>query len=146
MNAIYIPLIITTLTIPGGFAAYGYQKMIDRKNALIAARRECYQKLLTSLQNFLSSGDSQAFLQFNLNRAEAFLLASDKVAMAIGNFIAANQHDISENSDLTASASIDAYCIMAREMRNDCFEKTNLSDEQLKLAVPVSHSRIEKQK
>ncbi len=140
MNVAYLPLLVTALSIIGAALVYGYQKQTDRRNTLIADRRECYQNLLTSLQNYLSTRDNKALLQFNMYRAEAFLRASDKVAMAIGKFTAANQHDIDKQSDLTAKTAFEAYCIMAREMRNDCFEKTELSDKQIKLAVPVSHS------
>ncbi len=57
----------------------------------------------------------------------------------MGFFISEVNIDLEEKSIESANATLVAYAAMIRAMRDDCFEKTALTDDEILAAMPVKH-------
>jgi len=141
-----IPLLVTILTIFGAAITYAIQKIADRKNELIIRRRQIYTDFLASLSKQISAPHQTNRMTLDMKRAEIFLLASDKVALAVGDFFRISKKVAKEES-LQGSANdeskitfLESYAKMVLAMREDCFEKSNLNAKQAVAAMPIGYS------
>lgn len=128
-----VPLVAAAAIGAGGFFAYGRQKRIDRREELIRKRREIYAKFLVALQSFAQVHSDQAQLDYSLTKAEIQVYGSDKVVMAQSRLSTLLEKVGRTPED--GPRTINAYAELVHSMREDCYESTRLSvDELVKLA------------
>ena len=116
------------------------------RKELESKRRGAYTKLLSDLNGYLTVQSNENYLQLNQSRAETFLLASDPVARAMGEFFHAaeevrnqeqNQKDVEPNKMLRF------YAEMVLAMRKDSGEKSKLTINEVIRAMPIRYSETE---
>ena len=131
-----IPIIVAFLTIGFGFLTYLFQKFRDRKEDLIKIRRLEYRKWIQAFYD-VTSGKTDALLEFNKCTNDLFLYGSDEVVEAVGSFknYMRNTSDGSVYRDIDEVRNLLAKVI--REMRNDCFESTKLMQEDIRNILPI---------
>ncbi len=133
----WAPIIAAIILVTGGAGAYGWQKWVDRKNALIEIRRSIYQEVLAAFSTQLLSPSSENLVALGIYRSKLFLVASDEVVKTLGNFfeLAIQNNNV---SDPDVKIVMSAFAKMIIAMRKDCFEKTNLSEKEIILSSPMS--------
>jgi hypothetical protein len=136
-----------------GLGTYAFQRARDRKDALVALRRETYANLLGALQRQLQQPLNAAtgteierartvLEEMGVARARAFLNATDDVAVAMAEFfeLSGARYE-SLTSDGTPGPTdgeiTDAYAHMILKMRDDCFGKTDLTPKQVADLSPL---------
>jgi hypothetical protein len=129
------PLLIAALTLASGFFAYSFNKRIDREHSLIELRRTAYKNLLVSIIDVAdTNNEKEALKAHHKNLLEVFILGSDEVVGALSDFV---QSFVSANSSENATDRKEKFVKLARAMKSDGYEETQLSDEQLKRFVPL---------
>ena len=140
MIASWIPLIVTTISIAGAALTYAYQRQVDRRNALVEIRRDAYRRYLNA---FMSMSDSPERIEdirraYYQSEVELLIVGSDLVIQRVGalsRFYAETNED-RFNRDVQETRRLVADVCSA--MRADCFEKTNLSIDEIKAIVPIA--------
>ena len=107
------------------------------KIKLIEDRRICYQDYLITLQIHLISNDQSSYQDYQKTRVAAFLLASDNVAIAIGKMVSSQNIANKIMTNETMEAALEAYAAMVGAMRDDCFESTHLTTEDILAIMPI---------
>lgn len=138
----YLPIIVVATTAFLGVATYAYQKRVDRGNALIDLRRAAYQEVLVALQKHLHEPSQQSLTDLSAARAQAFIVASDEVAKAMGKFFAASINEQQRQSP-SGNEVLSAYADMIIAMRRDCFERTALTTREVVAISPVRWREVE---
>ncbi|MCJ8507796.1 hypothetical protein MUU53_07700 [Rhizobium lemnae] len=137
--AAWIPLLVALLTALAGVFAYSWNKRVDRKHALLELRRVAYRNYLNSFMAMSDSPQGVDEIRRRLYQSEVELLVvgSDTVVQAVGklsNFYAITNND-RFNRDAAEVRRLVANVCMS--MRADCFEKTDLSIEEIRALVPI---------
>jgi hypothetical protein len=131
-----IPVILALITVGGGVVAYIYQKRIDSSNAHLELRRAAYVEFLQSVTNQTDIGTAQTLNAYHQSQARLFLVAPDGVVRSAGAF----QKYMNETSQGQASRDRGRVTRLivttVREMRQDCFSETSLSDDELISLAP----------
>ena len=135
-TSVVVPIVVAAVAAIAGLITYTYQKWLDRRNALVDLRRTAYQDLLVSLQTHLHTRTAASLAALGSARAKAFIVASDDVAKATGDFFEASINGLSEPTN--GDQVLAAYARMAIAMRKDCFERTRLGDAEVIAAAPVT--------
>ena len=142
----WMPLIVTCVATLGASVTYIIQKHIDRKSTLNKIKQETYRALLSELFEQMSNNTGEPPHRLNALKGEAFLVASDEVSIAIGAFFP-SIYKVSSEEKLQDSANdksvedmLENFAKMALAMRKDCFQKSNLSLQQVKKIMPFGYS------
>jgi hypothetical protein len=136
-----IPIAVAAFTVIGGLFTYLFQKRKDRLEDLIKTRRSEYRKWVQALYDALSEADPTSAAKFNQTTNDLFLFASDAVMKAVGDF----KHYLALTSrggsprDMHVVGTLLARVI--REMRNDCFEATKLTEAEIRNILPIEGVR-----
>lgn len=145
MIATYVPLI--GILIAAGLAAtlglrnYSKQKDIGRRNDLKKMRMEDYKRLLEAYVDTIPSSENpiettpQEYLKAQL---DLFVVASDEVVRRAGEL----QGHLVTHPPSSGSRDVEhiknLFTAMFRAMREDCFEITEISDEEISRLSPIS--------
>lgn len=137
---VWVPLLATMVTAIVGVIAYAWNKRVDRRNALIELRRTAYRNYLNSFMALSFNPDQINDVRRKLYQSEVELLivGSDAVVQAVGklsSFYAVTNHDRSNRDGSEVRRLVANVCMT---MRADCFEKTDLSLEEIKALVPIA--------
>jgi hypothetical protein len=140
VNGEYIPLIVTALGVLGAAITYTYQRRVDRKTALIELRRKAYRDYLRAFLSMTDSNERDEKIRHDLLEAEFELLviASDRVIKEIG---ALSQYYSETNDDRFNRNAPKVRALVAevcRAMRQDCFERTDLTIDEIQAVVPIA--------
>ena len=136
--ASYVAVIVALLTLIGGFFTYSFQRRTDRRNQLIEIRRTAYRAYLSALMDQISSPTTEALNHLLKCEFELFAVASDATIRKIGefsNYMIATSYDNRDKRDRSLHKRQLAEVLLA--MRNDCFEKTQLSVEEASQLLPM---------
>ena len=133
---IIIPVLVAIFTAIAGIVAYLVQKKADRKNELIKLRQDKYQTLLDSFQNHIANETKESHTQYQKAVLSLFVVASDKVLVAVGNLQSylADTSTTNQFRDMTKVGEL--FAVALKEMRKDCFEESNLSNPQMLEILP----------
>lgn len=136
----YMPMIVSLLGIGGAVASYSYQRVVDRRAALIELRRSAYRNYLNAFMAMSDSPERVDDIRRNLYQSEVELLVvgSDKVVQKVGalsRFYADTNDDRFNRDGGKVRLLVADVC---REMRADCFEKTELTIEEIQRLVPIA--------
>jgi len=139
MGDSWLPILIAVLPIVGAAGTYAYQRKADRKSALVEIRRAAYRNYLNSFMAMSDTPEAMDDIRRKYYQAETELLVvgSDAVIQRVGalsRFYAITNHD-RFNRDASEVRKLVAE--VSRAMRDDCFEKTNLSIDDIKALVPI---------
>jgi hypothetical protein len=130
----WIPLSVATITIVAGMGAYAWNKKIDRNHALIELRRSLYRDFIFSIIEVSESNNGQNELAaYRKKLVELHLLGSDEVIRACEDFISLYRSEKSVGKDERALR----FARLEMAMRRDCYEKTEITVQELKLNLPV---------
>ena len=135
--ATWIPVLVSVLTVILGAITYLFQKRRDRFEDLIKTRRSEYRKWIQNLYNILATDKPNALLDFNMSTNDLFLFASDAVMLAVGEFkkyMSKTSPGGEERNMKTVGALL---ANVVEQMRNDCFEKTNLPNTAIREILPI---------
>jgi hypothetical protein len=140
MLAAWIPLLVAVLSIIGAAATYTYQKKVDRKSALVEMRRLAYRNYLSAFMAMSDSPNRVDDIRRALYQSEVELLVvgSDLVVQAVGKlsgFYAATNDERFNRDGSEVRRLVAEIC---KAMRADCFEKSNLSIEEIRALVPIA--------
>lgn len=136
---VWIPLVVAIVTALAGVCAYGWNKRLDRKHALLELRRLAYRNYLSS---FMAMSDSPEMIdevrrRLYQSEVELLIVGSDAVVQAVGklsNFYATTNDDRFNRDAAEVRRLIANICMT---MRADCFEKTDLSIDEIRALVPI---------
>ncbi|MCO8144015.1 hypothetical protein NHN26_02135 [Rhodovulum tesquicola] len=130
----WVPITTALIAIFGGALAYWNQKRIDRTAELIAKRRLAYEQYLLA---YLRAAAAEGLQPLTEARMAVVLVASDDVLKAVGDLDDYAKKTSAPNfgRDMALFNSLFAKAVAA--MRRDVFEKTKLSIEDLKRALPI---------
>lgn len=136
----YMPLFVTLIGIFGAIGVYAYQRAADRLFALVEIRRAAYRNYLNAFMAMTNSPERQDDISRHYNNSEIELLVvgSDGVIQAVGNlsrFYSETNHDRFNRDVLEIRRLVAEVC---RAMREDCFEKTDLSINEIQALVPLA--------
>jgi hypothetical protein len=133
--ALWMPLVVTGLTLFAGFLGYSRNKSIDRKHALIELRRAVYREFILSIAEV---GNSQnGVLEVNNYKkklAELHLVASDEVVRACAEYTGLYRLAYDPGPDARAQK----YAELEMAMRRDCFQKTSITVSELREMLPFN--------
>lgn len=133
--SLWMPLLITLLSVLAGFFAYAWNKRVDRRDALIDMRRTVYRDFILSIADVSNSGNGKAEVQnFQKKLAELHLIASDDVILACAGFTALYRMTVDPGPEKRA----EKYSKLEMAMRRDCFEKTKITDGKLREMLPFT--------
>lgn len=132
--ALWLPLLTTLIATFAGAIVYSVQRAADRKNSLIAKRREAYEAFWHA---HLYTHSKEHLEQLNYVRLTLALVASDDVLRRAADF---EEYVVSTNPpgpvrDNRKLKQLAAALVGA--MRRDVFERTNLSDGELERNLPI---------
>lgn len=135
LNNELIPLIVTALTIFGAAGTYAYQRVIDRRTALVELRRVAYREFVsTFLAGFLDDNSAKEKAKFLYSlQTDLLIVGSDDVIRkvgALGNYMKEGNRDASKVRGPLADVCV--------AMRADCFEESALSSKEIEPLVPIS--------
>lgn len=135
-----IPIVVAVVTVGGAAVTYLVQKSLDRRNALIEMRRRCYRDYLLAFSAMSDSPERIEEIRRRYYQAEFDLLivGSDKVVQSVGdlsNFYAATNED---RFNRDAAEVRRRVAIVCQAMRQDCFEKSLLTVEEIQAVVPIA--------
>jgi hypothetical protein len=118
-----------------GVSAYSYQKYVDRKSALIELRRATYAKYLSLLSRNTTKKTAASADEMYSAYMEMSVIASDEVVRAVGSF----HQLILGRDDKTFDAELvkDQLASAILSMRKDCFERSNLTREEVLSVTPL---------
>lgn len=136
----WMPLVLVCLTALTALTGYAWNKKVDRRHALIETRRIAYRSYLNAFMAMSDSPESIRDIRRNFYQSEVELLVvgSDLVIQAIGKlsgFYAATNDDRLNRSASEVRRLVAEVC---KAMRADCFEKSNLSIEEIRALVPIA--------
>ncbi len=133
MNVAYIPVF-------GAALVYGYQKSIDRKTALIELRRKSYRDFVEAFVDMTLTPEHNDAIKSAYMKKEFDLLivGSDETIRAVSalNNSYSKTNDDRYNRDVDMTKQLVANVCSA--MRNDCFEKTSLKQDDIASMTPFS--------
>ena len=140
MNAELLPLLVTALSIGGAAGTYAYQKYVDRRTALVEIRRAAYREFLKA---FMAMSDSPERFEdirrrYYQSEVELLIVGSDRVIQNVGalSHFYAETNDDRFNRDVPEVKRLVAE--VCRSMRSDCFEKADLTTEEVQALVPIA--------
>lgn len=115
--------------------SYIEQREIDRKNDLKKMRMEQYKQTIESVVDTIPDQVSADYLKMQLS---LFVVASDEVLRRTGAVHEVLRKESSDPpTDPKKLQEIKAsFTAMFRAMREDCFEATELSDEEISKLIP----------
>lgn len=136
----WMPLLIAALTIFGAAATYAYQKWVDRRSALVEIRRDAYRNYLNAFMAMSDSPERIEEIRRGYYQAEVELLVvgSDNVVQKVGalsRFYAETNEDRFNRDAAKVRLLVADVC---RAMRADCFEKSDLTNEEVQALVPIA--------
>ena len=139
MNAEPLAIILSLIAILGTIGTYSFQKYQDRRNALIEMRRTAYREYLDELMQFLFTPEKgeETDKRYALTECRLLIVASDEVIKCVSTFRRVMSEADPKNREaklLSVKSKVADICIA---MRADCFEKTNLTSEQVQALVPI---------
>ena len=140
MNLEWMPLLIAALTIFGVAGTYAYQKRVDRRSALVEIRRDTYRSYLNA---FMAMSDSPERIEeirrrYYQSEVELLVVGSDNVVQKVGalsRFYAETNNDRFNRDAAEVRRLVAEIC---RAMRADCFEKSDLTTEEVQALVPIA--------
>jgi hydroxylamine reductase (hybrid-cluster protein) len=139
VNVELLPLLVTALSIAGAAGTYAYQKYVDRRTALVEIRRSAYREFLKA---FMAMSDSPERVEeirrrYYQSEVELLIVGSDQVIQKVGALsrFYAETNDDRINRDVREVRRLVAE--ICRSMRSDCFEKTNLTTDEVQALVPI---------
>jgi len=143
MTIDWVPIAVAVLTIGGAAVTYAYQRTVDRRNALVELRRAAYRDYLAAFLDMSNSSEWVAEITNRHNKAEIDLLVvgSDRVVQQVGDlhrYYSETNHD-RFNRDAENVRRLVAQ--VAKAMRSDCFEESNLSIDQISDLVPIGENK-----
>jgi len=135
----WLPVLIAALTAAGGVGSYLLQKRADRRHQLIEMRRAAYRAYIDAFMDQISpENDTKTQVALQKREMDLFLVASDPVLAAVGSFSRYGV-DTSRGSgkarDITQYKTLLSALLLA--MRNDCFEKSQLSEKEALALLPM---------
>ena len=137
----WIPLLAVVSATILGSLTYVWQKYVDRKEALIALRQQEYNRFLNDYINAISDESPQSLAIYHQAFQRLFVVGSDEVIRTTG---ALNNSLASTSGRPRSSKEIDEIqhllVEMYKAMRNDCFEKTQITDDELRQLSPFENS------
>lgn len=136
----WLPVLVTMLGVAGAAGTYAYQKIIDRRSALIDLRREAYRGYLNS---FMAMSDSPERIEdirrrYYQSEVELLVVGSDRVVQQVGVL---SRYYSETNQDRFNRDAQEVRRLVARvcqAMRADCFEKSNLTIDDVQALVPIA--------
>jgi hypothetical protein len=136
----FIPLFVTVLTIIGAAVTYAYQRIVDRKTALMELRRTAYREYLTSFMAMSNNVDSDKAVsnRFIVVETDFLVVGSDEVikkAGALSTYYYETNNDRFNRDVPTTRRLVADVC---KAMRADCFEKSLLTTAEIQLLVPIA--------
>lgn len=136
-----MPILIALITAAAGVFAYFFQRIADRKNQLINTRREEYTKFISALRAVIEERTTETVYNYNNSLSTLLVVASDPVIRAVGGL---NRHLAETTSPGSGREDHEAGQLIAnmfREMRGDCFQRTHLSDRDVKNILAFKEMR-----
>jgi hypothetical protein len=139
---IWLPLITTLIAAITGAIVYSVQRAADRKNNLIAKRREAYENYLIAYLNASSGSGLDPIAQrlaINKSRMTLRLIGSDAVitsAASLDEYAIRTSIETGIPRDGREYKRLLAAVVLA--MRSDVFETTRLSLDEMKSSLPIS--------
>jgi hypothetical protein len=139
LSAELLPLLVTALSIAGAAATYAYQRYVDRRTALVEIRRIAYRNYLNA---FMAMSDSPERVEdirrrYYQSEVELLVVGSDLVIQkvaALSRFYAQTNDDRFNRDANEVRRLVAEVC---RTMRADCFEKSDLTIEEIQALVPI---------
>jgi len=134
-----LPLVVAVLSIAGAAGTYAYQKYVDRRTALVEIRRTAYRNYLNAFMALSDSPDRVEDIRRRYYQSEVELLVvgSDSVVQNVGalsRFYARTNEDRFNRDANEVRRLVAEVC---RSMRADCFEKSDLTIEEIQALVPI---------
>lgn len=129
------PLAVAITTAVAGIAAYAWNKRIDRRHALIELRRGIYRDFILSIADVSESNNGDGEVKAYRRRlAELHLVGSDEVIRACEAFTSLYRGAANVGSSERAKR----FAQLEMAMRRDCFEKTQVTVEELRSSLPFT--------
>ena len=121
--------------------AYRLQKNADERSELISKRREIYKDLLDHFHGWISLSEDPAkeierkekHNALNSKTISALLLASDDVAIEVGQFRRMLANAINASGD----EKVAKFSKMLLTMRKDCFQESKLTEKEMASLLPL---------
>ena len=128
------PFLAAAFAAAFGVLVYGRQKRIDRKEALIEARRRVYKHFLDAVFEHAEKRTEDSRYSYDKSKTELILVASDDVLeelvmlqeATVMDDVALGEWDVHERILPVISA-----------MRADCFETTGITEGKLSYLTPI---------
>ena len=130
----WLPLLVTLITVIGGLLAYGFQRKIDRREALNIQRRDLYKRFLETLFDHVEERSEQSRHAYDRSKCELLLVASDNVLKEMPMLQEASVMDMNA---LGPGDVHDRVTPVIKAMRKDCFEKSNIEGWDFEYLVPI---------
>jgi len=136
-----MPAIVTAIAVTGGAIAYRLQKNADEKSDLISKRREIYKGLLNHFHDWISLSENPVkeseriakHQALNSKTISALLLASDEVAIEVGQF----RRMLANAIPATGDEKVEKFSKMLLTMRKDCFQESKLTEKEMSSLLPL---------
>lgn len=131
-------LIFAALATVGlGLRAYKHQKRVDRQHELKQVKEKAYESLLQLMYFAVTSEDQQIKTSFNAQYFNLFTIASDDALRHVGDLWVylrdtSFQPDGPPPKKIREEAEVHRlFVAMFRAIRRDCFEPTELTDQEI---------------
>ena len=134
-----LPLWIAVLTIIGAAVSYAYQRRVDRVSALVEMRRQAYRNYLGAFMSMSDSPERVEEIRRTYYQSEVDLLVvgSDEVAKRVGALSRFYSETNDDRFNRDANEVRRLVAEICRAMRQDCFEQTELTIDEIQALVPI---------
>ena len=129
------------IAVVGGSLTYVHQKKTEHKSELLLSRQEIYQSYIEKAHEFISlkeNTSSQNELkvvsdELSVITTKMLLIATDEVAHKAGRF----RRMLAGFIDSSGDDKIETFSQMILAMRQDCFETSKFTSNEMALLVPL---------
>ena len=137
----FIPFIATVLTALCAILTYSFQKRFDRRNELLKMRKEEYKKFIEAYLQHAAYSTEETEKTYTMALANAFVVASDDVLLSIGKL---DRYMRSTPPSTRSTGELKQLILqMFKTMRQDCFEKTDITDEDFSRLLPFAGGGVD---
>lgn len=124
----FAPILVAIILVTGGAIAYQRQKRVDRKEALIVQRRTVYKAFIDTVFEHADKQNDETRRAYDHSKSEMLLIASDSVLEKMVWL----QEAMTMDGNATGPEDVLIACTgVIKEMRKDCFEGTNMTEDKL---------------
>ena len=130
----WIALALPIIGLLGASVLYVFQKRIDHRDSITAKKKAAYRLFLDALFEHAENRSEQTRRSYDQSKIAMLLVAPDAVIKEMVTV----QEMATMDMDATGQEDVHAAVVgLILEMRNDCFNRSNLNLDELEYVTPI---------